>query len=135
MEKTGSTDEYDIDELLVDSEEEMNMKIEQRDVGKYINEPYYKYIRYYKPDGLDEKILDKELYSSYVYTNGSYFLYELEKKMGSNIFFKMMKDYYKTYYLKEVTGADFINMIYKYNDPNVVREIINKYISPDYFMK
>lgn len=135
MEKTGSTDEYDIDELLVDSEEEMNMKIEQRDVGKYINEPYYKYIRYYKPDGLDKKILDKELYSSYVYTNGSYFLYELEKKMGSKTFFKMMKDYYKTYYLKEVTAADFINMIYKYNDPNAVSEIINKYISPDYFMK
>lgn len=55
--------------------------------------------------------------------------------MGSKTFFKMMKDYYKTYYLKEVTGTDFINIIYKYNDPKGVSGIINKYINAEYFMK
>lgn len=109
----------------------MDQTISQKQNEHGINEPYYCYLKYYKPTGLDHKIISADDYSTYVYTNGSYFLYELSKEMGENEFYKMMQDYYQTYYLKEVTTVDFINIIYEHSDSLKIYQIINNYINQD----
>lgn len=102
--------------------------IKQKQNQHYINEPYHQYIKYEKPDGLDHKIMITDDYSNYVYTQGSYLLYELSQAMKENTFYQMMQDYYQTYYLKEVTTADFINKVYQYDCSPKIHHIINKYI-------
>ena len=98
--------------------------IEQRQKEYYINEPYDHYIQFNKYT----QTIDNSDYSTYVYTNGSYFLYELSQAMNENTFYQMMQDYYQTYYFKEVTTDDFINKVYQYNKSQKVKQIINDYL-------
>ena len=41
----------------------------------------------------------------------------------------MMREYYKTYCLKEATGKDFIDMIYKYDASEKVKSVMERYIA------
>lgn len=68
-------------------------------------------------------------YAWTVYEEGALFFFELRKAMGDDQFFAMMQEYYKTYCLKEATGKDFIDMIYKYDDSEKVERVIDRYIA------
>ena len=119
----------DIDDIQKEQfQQKLQQMIKQKQNQHYINEPYHQYIKYEKPDGLDHKIMITDDYSNYVYTQGSYLLYELSQAMKENTFYQMMQDYYQTYYLKEVTTADFINKVYQYDCSPKIHHIINKYI-------
>lgn len=109
-------------------QQNLQQMIKQKQNQHYINEPYHQYIRYEKPDGFNHKIIITDDYSTYVYTQGSYFLYELSQAMKEETFSQMMQDYYQTYYLKEVTTDDFINKIYQYDHSKKIHHIIDTYI-------
>lgn len=53
----------------------------------------------------------------------------LKVAMGKNKFFDALQDYYQTYYLKQATTQDFLNIIRKYDNSN---NVINKFIDPKY---
>lgn len=76
---------------------------------------------------LDFYDMEEQEYSKCVYDNGSYFLYELQKTMGNNKFFHVLRTYYKIYSLKEVTKADFLAVIRKADSSAKVEDIIKKY--------
>lgn len=91
--------------------------IEQMTGNSYIiNKPYNEY------DAENQK------YSQYVYTGGSYFLYQLRKTMGDGVFFPMLQEYYKAYYFNECNTEEFVDIILEFDDSEEVRNIINKYI-------
>ena len=77
---------------------------------------------------LDSYDVKENEYSECVYQNGSTFLYELQKAMGENEFFYALRVYYRTYYLKEATTEDFLDIIRKVDKSGKVEEIIKKYI-------
>lgn len=103
------------------SDEEFNQDIDssihQVVKNQYIiNKPY---------DAYDA---ENQEYSQYVYHGGSYFLYELRKAMGDGVFFPMLQEYYKAYYFNECNTEEFVNIIFKFDDSEEVKDIINKYI-------
>lgn len=67
-------------------------------------------------------------YSSIVYQEGASFLYALQNAMGEDEFFYMMKEYYQTYYLKEVKGEDFLKAVRLFSSSKEVENIIHKFI-------
>ncbi len=68
-------------------------------------------------------------YGWIVYEQGAQFLFELRKAMGDDRFFSMMREYYKTYCLKEAAGKDFVDLIHKYDDSKKVQRVIDRYIA------
>ena len=76
---------------------------------------------------LDSYDISENEYSKAVYDNGSYFLYELQKTMGSNKFFHALRTYYKAYSLKEATKEDFFGVIRKADGSPKVENVIKKY--------
>ena len=98
--------------LLWGSEEEVEKCLPQE--PDKINKPYEEYA---------------DDYGWIVYEQGAQFFFELRKAMGDDQFFSMMREYYKTYCLKEAAGKDFIDLIYKYDDSEKVDSIIARYIA------
>ncbi|WP_251717281.1 M1 family metallopeptidase [Lactobacillus agrestimuris] len=76
------------------------------------------------PKGEDE--------SSVAYQKAKLFYAELMVAMGEKKFFKALRDYYQTYYLKQTNGKEFLDIIKKYDDSPKVRSIINKSIDQKY---
>lgn len=56
----------------------------------------------------------------------------LKVAMGENKLFAALHDYYQTYYLKQATTQDFLNIIRKYDNSKKVNNVINKFIDPKY---
>ena len=56
----------------------------------------------------------------------------LKVAMGETKFFDDLHDYYQTYYLKQATTQDFLNIIRKYDNSKKVNNVINKFIDPKY---
>lgn len=57
---------------------------------------------------------------------------ELMVTMGERRFDEAMKDYCRTYYMKQATGKDFLAIIRHYDHSLAVQRIIHKFISPVY---
>lgn len=66
------------------------------------------------------------------YGAGSSFPAILMEVMGKTKFFKALQDYYQTYYLKQATTQDFLNIIRKYDNSEKVNYVIKKFIDPNY---
>lgn len=60
------------------------------------------------------------------------FYAELMVTMGQDKFYRAMKDYCQTYYMKQATGKDFLEIIRHYDNSPAVQQIIHKFISPVY---
>ena len=76
------------------------------------------------PKGVDTEDMAYEL--------GMDFPAVLKVAMGENKFFDALHDYYQTYYLKQATTQDFLNIISKYDNSKKVNNVINKFIDPKY---
>lgn len=102
--------------LWWDSEEDVSEMLTEK--PSKINKPY----EAYSSD-------DDYEYDMAVYEQGAQFFFELRRAMGDDRFFAMMREYYKTYCLKEATGKDFIDMIYKYDASEKVKSVMERYIA------
>lgn len=69
------------------------------------------------------------MYSMVVYNGSASFLYELKDLMGEEVFNQMLQDYYNSYYLKEATTKDFLNIVRSYDNSSKVNQWISKYIN------
>ncbi|GAA3639629.1 M1 family metallopeptidase [Lactobacillus hamsteri] len=76
------------------------------------------------PKGKDE--------ADIAYDTAKMFYDELMVAMGKQKFFQAMQDYYRTYYLKQTTGREFLNIIRKYDNSKKVNKIISNFIDPKY---
>lgn len=90
---------------------------EQQKTGRklYINYPVNKF-----PKNLDSAEIP--------YSRAKTFMYELYVTMGPDTFHQAMQDYYRTYCLKQATGADFLRIIRKYDNSKAVQSVINTFI-------
>lgn len=66
------------------------------------------------------------------YDLGSFFPAILMVAMGKEKFFRALQDYYQTYYLKQATTQNFLNIIRKYDNSKKVNYVINKFVDPNY---
>ncbi|MBQ1395722.1 MAG: M1 family metallopeptidase [Eubacterium sp.] len=68
-------------------------------------------------------------YYEHVYEGGLFFLYELEKAMGSDAFHAFLKDWYTEHSLKIVTTRDFIYELLAVDHSEAVQAVLTKYLS------
>ena len=99
--------------------ENANQFINKNKKANYINYPVNNL-----PKGVDTEDMAYEL--------GMDFPAVLKVAMGETKFFDALHDYYQTYYLKQATAQDFLNIIRKYNNSKKVNNVINKFIDPKY---
>ncbi len=66
------------------------------------------------------------------YDTAKIFYAELMTAMGQKKFYQAMQDYCRTYYMKQATGKDFLQIIRKHDNSARVNRIINKFIDPKY---
>lgn len=78
------------------------------------------------PKGEDESDLD--------YDQAATFYLQLMYAMGQKKFFQAMRDYCRTYYMKQATGRDFLAIIRQYDNSRTVNHVINKFINPKYLL-
>lgn len=102
--------------------ENANQFINKNQKANYINYPVNN-----PPKGVDTENMAYEL--------GMDFPAVLKVAMGENKFFDALHDYYQTYYLKQATTQDFLNIIRKYDNSKKVNNVINKFIDPKYLSK
>ena len=101
------------------NKESANQFINKNKKANYINYPVNN-----PPKGVDTEDMAYEL--------GMDFPAVLKVAMGENKFFDALHDYYQTYYLKQATTQDFLNIIRKYDNSKKVNNVINKFIDPKY---
>ncbi len=70
-------------------------------------------------------------YGAYVYNAGGAFLFELQQRMGDDVFYEMLSQWYLSYRLHEAHGCDFIKHVLQYDDSDAVKDIINRYLSEE----
>ena len=99
--------------------ENANQFINKNQKANYINYPVNN-----PPKGVDTEDM--------AYKLGMDFPAVLKVAMGENKFFDALHDYYQTYYLKQATTQDFLNIISKYDNSKKVNNVINKFIDPKY---
>lgn len=95
---------------------------DHRQKGIYVNRPLNN-----PPKGIDTDEM--------AYEAGSSFPAILMIAMGKKKFFNALHDYYETYYLKQATTQDFLNIIRKYDNSKKVNYVINQFIDPNYLNK
>ena len=95
--------------------ENANQFINKNQKANYINYPVNN-----PPKGVDTEDM--------AYKLGMDFPAVLKVAMGENKFFDALHDYYQTYYLKQATTQDFLNIISKYDNSKKVNNVINKFI-------
>lgn len=64
------------------------------------------------------------------YEGGTVFYQELYSAMGPKRFFNAMRDYCRTYYMKQATGKDFLAVVRKHDNSKIVNHIIHNFINP-----
>ena len=67
-----------------------------------------------------------------VYACGQDFLFALEKAMGSETFFEMLQDWYRTNTGKIATGSAFVNTVLRYDGSAAVQKVLRHYLDDDY---
>lgn len=84
---------------------------------------------------LDKVPINKEIteyqnnaYYMACYYKAQYFLYELRKRMGEEVFFLAMRDYYDTYAYKQATTEGFIKIM-KNNSTVDIDDLVSNYIA------
>ncbi|MEG0430491.1 MAG: M1 family metallopeptidase [Anaerovoracaceae bacterium] len=83
-----------------------------------------------KPEKINKRVdeFNNNLdYANTVYSIGNEFLIALRRTMGDEKFSNALKEYYRTYYLKEATTEDFASIIKKHDKTKKIEYIVRKY--------
>src|SRR6266498_359692 len=94
----------------------------------------YRYFEFQKAGYVDTTIYDgggQRPYWDKVYLTGARFLEDLRKKIGDDIFFAFLKDYYTQYVGKRATGADFFRVLHE-NTAADLSDLIAQYFQNTY---
>lgn len=82
----------------------------------------YRYFEFQQAGYVDTQIYDgggQRPYWDKVYLTGARFLEDLRKKVGDEIFFAFLKDFYTEYVGKRVTGADFFRVLHQHTEADL----------------
>ncbi len=66
-----------------------------------------------------------------VYLTGARFLEDLRTRVGDDIFFAFLKDYYTQFVGKRVTGADFFRVLREHTSTDI-SDLMTKYFQKTY---
>jgi aminopeptidase N len=94
----------------------------------------YRYFEFQKAGYVDTSIYDgggQRPYWDKVYLTGARFLEDLRKKIGDEIFFAFLKDYYTQYVGKRATGADFFRVLHEHTNADL-SDLMIKYFQNTY---
>jgi hypothetical protein len=94
----------------------------------------YRYFEFQKAGYVDTSIYDgggQRPYWDKVYLTGARFLEDLRKKIGDEIFFAFLKDFYTQYEGKRVTGADFFRVLHQHTTADL-SDLMKKYFQNTY---
>lgn len=94
----------------------------------------YRYFEFQKAGYVDTSIYDgggQRPYWDKVYLTGARFLDDLRKKIGDDIFFAFLKDYYTQYAGKRATGADFFRVLHQHTNADL-SDLMKKYFQNTY---
>jgi hypothetical protein len=94
----------------------------------------YRYFEFQKAGYVDTSIYDgggQRPYWDKVYLTGARFLEDLRKKIGDDIFFAFLKDYYTQYEGKRATGADFFRVLHEHTTADI-SDLMTKYFQNTY---
>lgn len=94
----------------------------------------FRYFEFQQAGYVDTAIYDGGGYRPYldkVYLTGARFLEDLRKKVGDEIFFAFLKDFYTQYEGRRVTGADFFR-VFRENTATDISELIKQYFQDTY---
>jgi aminopeptidase N len=94
----------------------------------------YRYFEFQKAGYVDTTIYHGEGQRPYwdkVYLTGARFLEDLRKKIGDDIFFAFLKDYYTQYAGKRATGADFFRVLHQHTNADL-SELMQQYFQNTY---
>ncbi|HSB01905.1 MAG TPA: M1 family metallopeptidase [Anaerolineales bacterium] len=94
----------------------------------------YRYFEFDKAGYVDTQIYDgggQRPYWDKVYLTGARFLEDLRKRVGDDIFFKFLRDYYAQFAGKRATGADFFRVLHE-NTAADITDLLIKYFKNTY---
>ena len=94
----------------------------------------YRYFEFQQAGYVDTSIYDgggQRPYWDKVYLTGVRFLEDLRKKIGDDIFFAFLKDYYTQYAGKRATGADFFRVLHEHTMVDL-SDLMTKYFKNTY---
>jgi peptidase M1-like protein len=94
----------------------------------------YRYFEFLKAGDVDTAIYDgggQRPYWDKVYLTGARFLEDLRQRVGDEIFFAFLKDYYTQYAGKRATGADFFRVFHEHTAADIT-DLMAKYFKNTY---
>ena len=94
----------------------------------------YRYFEFLKAGAVDTSIYDGEGQRPYwdkVYLTGARFLEDLRQRVGDEIFFAFLSDYYTQYTGKRATGADFFRVFHEHSAADLT-DLFTKYFKNTY---
>ena len=94
----------------------------------------YRYFEFLKAGDVDTAIYDgggQRPYWDKVYLTGARFLEDLRQRVGDEIFFAFLKDYYTQYVGKRATGADFFRVFHEHTAADIT-DLMAKYFKNTY---
>ena len=94
----------------------------------------YRYFEFKEPGFVDTPIYDgggQRPYWDKVYLTGARFLEELRKRVGDEIFYAFIKDYYPQYAGKRATGVDFFRVLREHTAADI-SDLMTKYFKNTY---
>jgi len=80
---------------------------------------YYPYAMFGSLKDTSYKLLNKSVYQSVSYAKGALFLFTLEKYLGEQKLFYILRQYFASYKYKHPTAADFFSVLRKYSGENI----------------
>jgi hypothetical protein len=94
----------------------------------------YRYFEFQKAGYVDTSIYDgggQRPYWDKVYLTGARFLEDLRRRLGDDVFFAFLKDYYTQYEGKRATGADFFRVLHEHTSVDI-SDLMTKYFQNTY---
>jgi hypothetical protein len=94
----------------------------------------YRYFEFQEAGYVDTQIYDgggQRPYWDKVYLTGARFLEDLRTRLGDEIFFAFLRDYYNQSVGKRVTGADFFRILYENTEADIT-ELLIQYFKNTY---
>ena len=80
---------------------------------------YYPYAMYGSLNDPSFRLLNKSVYQSVSYAKGALFLFTLEKYLGEQKLFFILRQYFNTYKFQHPTAGDFFSVLRKYTHKNI----------------
>ncbi len=80
---------------------------------------YYPYAMFGSLNDTSFRLLNKSVYQSVSYAKGALFLFTLEKYLGEQKLFFILRQYFNTYKFQHPTAEDFFSILRKYSHKNI----------------